>query len=212
MNKKNIEVIVMTLGIVMFAALWINNLNKSAQEKVSASVTQSTTVNIPAHARPQALPAAPEQAPAEENAPAAPASEPETQDNVEKSNPFKVPDKFVNSIESYFVKKQEELAAKKEEIVQEIVPPREVTLPPLKLDGITKSAKGDFAIINGQIMRTGDVIEGVTIVSIKSNHVDVSYEGRPFTVNFAAETSRKEKQQEESARGGPRGFLPPNFD
>lgn len=54
--------------------------------------------------------------------------------------------------------------------------------PKLTVNGIVISQDGNIALINDQIIRTGDNIEGAQVERIEENRVVLSYEGREIAL------------------------------
>jgi len=54
----------------------------------------------------------------------------------------------------------------------------------LKLGGISVTGKDRYALINSQIMHTGDVIQGMTIARIEKEFVLLTHGGRTYTLTW----------------------------
>jgi len=68
---------------------------------------------------------------------------------------------------------------------QEQLPAKEVKNiepPPLVLNGVFISPNEKYAIINNQIVREGDKIDGATVLSIMESKVEVDYEGFKISI------------------------------
>ena len=52
-----------------------------------------------------------------------------------------------------------------------------------ELSGIMLSADGPVAIINNEIVKQGDVIDGASVSSIKENSVNLSYQGQELVLS-----------------------------
>jgi len=52
-----------------------------------------------------------------------------------------------------------------------------------KVSGIAADEKGRMAIINGEIVRKGDIILGIKIIDISENTVKVQKEGKEYILN-----------------------------
>jgi hypothetical protein len=55
--------------------------------------------------------------------------------------------------------------------------------PQLTLNGIFFSQDGGYALINNEIVREGDVVQGVTVLRILADEVDLDYNGSPFKLS-----------------------------
>lgn len=55
--------------------------------------------------------------------------------------------------------------------------------PQLTLNGIFFSQDGGYALVNNEIVREGDVVDGVTVVRILSDAVELDYNGSPFKLS-----------------------------
>lgn len=65
-----------------------------------------------------------------------------------------------------------------------VIPPDklEVPLPPLLVQGIVWGGSFPQAIINNKVVKVGDVVEGVQVVSIDKSGVKVYFEGNQHTL------------------------------
>lgn len=60
-------------------------------------------------------------------------------------------------------------------------PPKD--LPNLTLGGILfSSSSGSYALINGKVVPEGSKVSGVTVVKVLRDKVELSFEGRKFTM------------------------------
>ncbi len=212
MKKQSVEIILVSLLIVVFAGLWINNLKKGAQENAATTIpagvpAPTVVVSQKADIAAETMPAA--TIPQQSDSAAATETTVATEPVSENASPFKVSNEYITDAKDYYAKRREELKPRKPEASAEIAEPREIVLPTLALEGITKSAKGDYAIINGRIVEKGDTVEGAKITEIKTDAVVVTYEGKTFTVNFAAASQREKKAKD--IEGGRSEMAPPKF-
>lgn len=67
-----------------------------------------------------------------------------------------------------------------EEPVVETALPQKKLPPILSLSGIFFDEKQPYALINNQIVKQGDIIEGAKVVRILSSKVDLDWEGIPL--------------------------------
>lgn len=70
---------------------------------------------------------------------------------------------------------------------QKPAPPSEareadIPLPALKLSGIVYDENSPYAIVNGAILREGEVIDGAKLVEIKKERVKFEFNGREFEI------------------------------
>jgi len=71
-------------------------------------------------------------------------------------------------------------------VVSDQVPVKEVKdiePPPLALNGVFVSPDEKYAIINNQIVREGDKVDGATVLTISENKVDLDYNGLKISVS-----------------------------
>lgn len=76
----------------------------------------------------------------------------------------------------------------KEDLLEEIIE-TPVSLPGLDIQAVVWGSLIPQAIINGEILRVGDTIEGAKITNITKEGIDIIYKGRIFNLP----SSRKEK-------------------
>ena len=57
--------------------------------------------------------------------------------------------------------------------------------PPLDLTGIVFSADRSYAIVNGQVVKVGDKIQGAEVKSITSETLTLEYEGRQIQLGIS---------------------------
>lgn len=57
--------------------------------------------------------------------------------------------------------------------------------PPLTLTGVANFGEENWAIIDGQIVRQGQFIKGAKVENIFSDRVDLTLEGKRFTLKIA---------------------------
>jgi len=61
-----------------------------------------------------------------------------------------------------------------------------IVLPKLEISGIVWGSDIPQAIINGRVVKIGDVIENAHIVDINKNGIDIFFEGRQFNLKAPA--------------------------
>jgi len=64
--------------------------------------------------------------------------------------------------------------------VPETVPPKEEPRPQLALNGVFFSADKGYALINNQILKEGDTIEGATVLHIGRDNVELKFKDSSF--------------------------------
>lgn len=76
------------------------------------------------------------------------------------------------------------------------IPEADIFLPPFEIKGVVWGTPLPQVIINGNVLKIGDVIEGAKIVYISKERVDISYEGRIFSLPSPGRKNleRKEKK------------------
>jgi len=70
---------------------------------------------------------------------------------------------------------------------------REIPLPALSIQGLIWGGKFPQAIINNKVVKAGDTIEGVRIISIEKEGVTAFYEGRQFMLPSPASSTPARK-------------------
>jgi len=66
---------------------------------------------------------------------------------------------------------------------------KEVPLPSLAVQGVIWGSKTPQAIINRKVVKAGDTVEGVKIISIEKDSITAFYEGRQFKIPSPASAS-----------------------
>ncbi len=112
-------------------------------------------------------------------------------------NPFipKLPEKKPEIIEEIVVPTVEEIHPIVEEKVAVIEPPKPVIEPPLlTINGLVWNSEFPQAIVNNQIVKLGDTIEGVTVVGIHREGIDITFEGAQFTISKDANDQKEDEE------------------
>ncbi len=78
-----------------------------------------------------------------------------------------------------------------------IVTPEDKPLPALTVQGIIWGAKFPQAIINNKVVKVGDMLQGVKILSIDKNGITVLFDGRQVTLSAPAGGARTPKTPQE---------------
>jgi len=112
-------------------------------------------------------------------------------------NPFipKLPEKKPEIVEEVIVPTAEEIPPIAEEKGEVIEPPKPVITPPsLTINGLVWNSEFPQAIVNNQIVKLGDTIEGVTVVGIHREGIDITFEGTQFTINKDANDQKGDEE------------------
>jgi len=88
--------------------------------------------------------------------------------------------KEVESVDSEIIQEAQEFVLEEKKAVS-----GPAVLPDLALSGVFFDKKGEsFALINGRIVKEGDLIKGAKLVQILSDRVEMEIEGFPFSVRI----------------------------
>jgi hypothetical protein len=68
--------------------------------------------------------------------------------------------------------------------VKEPIKPKKLQIPEMKISGIIYDTDKPQAIINGQVVGVGGVVNGVSIVKIQKGRIDGRFEGVDITLKF----------------------------
>jgi hypothetical protein len=63
-------------------------------------------------------------------------------------------------------------------------PAEDITLPDLRLKGLTHTNRRSWAFINDKMIKVGDSIEGAEVVAIQDDRVNLIYKGVEFTLTY----------------------------
>jgi len=85
--------------------------------------------------------------------------------------------RVAGSIEGYIQEEKTPLPAEKLMEEENFVP------PPLTISGITWGSSFPQAIINGKVVRPGDVIDDVQVISISKEGLVLSYKNQKFSLS-----------------------------
>ena len=66
----------------------------------------------------------------------------------------------------------------------ELIKPKKLDIPPLKVTGIVYDTDRPLVIINGKVLGVGGVVDGVSILKIQKGHVDARYEDTDITLKL----------------------------
>ncbi len=72
-----------------------------------------------------------------------------------------------------------------------------IEAPSLTITGLVWNTDTPQAIVNNQIVKLGDVIDGASIQAIHREGIDISYVGTVFTITLSGENSPKQNDADE---------------
>ena len=113
-----------------------------------------------------------------------------TEENISFKNiPWSSNDPFLHP--TFKIKEQEEVTVKKEEKVE-----KEKEPPALNLSAILYSDKSSSAVINGRVLKVGNIINDQKIVEINKDFIKVDFNGKEYKVILNEFTKEDEQINE----------------
>jgi len=112
------------------------------------------------------------------------------------TNPFisKLPERKPEIVEEVIVPAVNEIPPIAEKKVEVITQPIPIIKPPsLTINGLVWNSEFPQAIVNNQIVKLGDTIEGVTVVGIHREGIDITFAGVQFTISKDTNDQRKDE-------------------